>query len=926
MNISNRTARAFGALAAFSLLSVAPGALTYAQQADEADDEAIEEIITTGSRIRRNDFSSMSPLTVVGGQAILEQGVSNLGEALRDQPSIGSGGFNQTSILSGGGATSVDLRNLGPDRVLILINGRRVASFADALQNQAADLSFVPTAMVDRVEILRDGASAVYGSDAITGVVNVILKKDFEGIDVSLNTGASGDGDGESYGLALTMGASNDRGNFVFGAEYRRQDAVKQVDRGWAFPAISSLNTGGAVNGSFFSTGGFFETASGSDFYCTQPLAFGGNEIDDVSGTTGCPSLMSRQNVSNPDQVELLRYDYGLAQDLIVPNEVVTTSVFGNYELHENATVFMEMQYSNREGTTHLDGNPGIFFVAGDNPNNPFPGEDAFQFIRPATTIGPRTQDYGSATYRIVAGLEGDLPFGEDWGYEASILYTSVNADLVTNYVWNVPRAERISDPVACAADSICSAAVNDSGALDAARPGNWTDQEIRYMRQGAQAVSKFDLVGGQAFVSGPVVELPAGPLSMAFGIETRRETGYAKPDSVTEAGESIANQTFTTRGAYETDEVFAEFDVPLVNDVTGFQDLSLNLQYRVTDYSTFGSDDAWRAGVNWQINDWVRIRSNISTAYRAPSVTDLFSGGVASFDFFTDPCEAATSGIVPTDNAWQNCELDGIDPATFTQIASQYQVTAGGNPFLTPETADTLTYGVVLTPGGVLDGLQVSLDVWDIEVANLIGRGSSDEQLDACYNGPVGLTAFECSLFQGRDAQGRPIDFQNATSNFPEDKVKTNGLDVGVNYAFEAGETSWNLSLNGTYTDENTFYSVTPSASDRGSQPDLVFNTRADLYYNDWTFSWMMRYVGDMLDTRFPRPSTNTFGYDGPGDYQKHDIRVAYDWERYRFVFGINNVTDEDPPYLFASGINTDGFLYDVFGSYWFARVNFSM
>ncbi|MCH7537753.1 MAG: TonB-dependent receptor plug domain-containing protein, partial [Proteobacteria bacterium] len=151
----------------------------------------IEEIITTGSRIKRTDFSSMSPLTVIGGQSLLEQGVSNLGEALRDQPSIGTGGFNQSSILSGGGATSVDLRNLGPDRVLILINGRRVASFADALQNQAADLSFVPTAMIDRVEILRDGASAVYGSDAITGVVNVILKKDFEGVEVSLNTGAS---------------------------------------------------------------------------------------------------------------------------------------------------------------------------------------------------------------------------------------------------------------------------------------------------------------------------------------------------------------------------------------------------------------------------------------------------------------------------------------------------------------------------------------------------------------------------------------------------------------------------------------------------------------------------------------------------------------------------------------------------------------
>ena len=924
MNISNRAARAFGALAAVSMLSIVPSGAVYAQQDDEAEDMAIEEIVTTGSRIRRDEYNSISPITVIGGQAILEQGVANLGEALRDQTAVGSGGFNQTSILSGGGATSIDLRNLGPDRVLILINGRRVASFADALQNQAADLSFVPTAMVDRVEILRDGASAVYGSDAITGVVNVILKKDFEGVELSLNTGSSGESDGDNHGVSLTMGASNDRGSFVAGAEFRTQDAVKQVDRDWAFPAISSLSSGGAQNGSFYSTGGFFEMANAPwDFFCTQPQAFGGNEIDDVSATTGCPSLAARQNVSNPDDVVLNRYDYGLAQDLIVPNDVITTSLYGNYQLSESTNVFMEMQYSNREGTTHLDGNPGAFFVPGTNPNNPFPGEDAFMYVRPASTIGPRTQDYASTTYRVVAGLDGDLPFG-DWFYEASVLHTSVDADLVTNYVWNVVRAERISDPDLCAADALCSNAVNPSGALDAARPGNWTDQEIRYMRQGAQAVSKFDLTGVQAFMSGTLFEMPMGPVSAAFGVETREESGYAKPDSVTEGGESIANQTYTTEGEYETDEIFAEIDIPLINGVTAFEDLSLNLQYRYTDYDTFGSDDAYRAGLNWQVTDWLRIRGNISTAYRAPSVTDLYSGGVQSFDFFTDPCESTVSGITPTSNAWQNCVLDGVDPATFEQFSAQYPVIAGGNPDLDPETADTVTYGIVFTPGGALEGLQIALDIWDIEVDNLIGRGSSDEVLDACMSGPVGLTAPECDLYAGRNQVGIPIDFQNGTANFPDEPVKTNGGDLGINYVFDAGPANWNVAINATYTDENTFYGQTPSASDRGSQPDLQVSTRLDMFLNDWTFSWLTRHIADMNDSRFD--GDNSFGYDVVDSYTKHDLRVAYDWDQYRLLIGLNNATDEDPPYLFASGINTDGFLYDVFGRYWFARLTYSM
>ena len=921
MKISKRVTRAFGALATISVLSVAPGASIYAQQDDEVD-EILEEIVTTGSRIRRDVFSSGSPISVIDGQAILEQGVSNIGEALRDQAAIGTGGFNQSSILSGGGATSIDLRNLGQSRVLVLINGRRVASFADALQNQAADLSFVPTAMVDRVEILRDGASAVYGSDAITGVVNVILKKDFEGVEASLNTGATTEGDGENYGVSLTMGASNDRGSFVVGAEFRRQDPVKQVDRDWAFPAISSLNANGALNGSFFSTGGFFESIESDSFFCTQPLAQGGDEITDVSGTTGCVSLAPRQNVSSPDQVQFLRYDYGLAQDLIVDNEVITTSLYGNYELTENVNLFMEMQYANRQGRISLDGNPGAFAVPATNPNNPF-GEDAVMNVRPSTTIGPRTTDTESTTIRMVAGIEGELPIGSDWFYEVSTLYTSVQADLVTNSTWNLVRAERISDPALCAVDPICAAAVNPSGALDAARPGNWTDSEIQYLRQGAQANSKFDLFGGQAFISGPVFELPYGDLGAAFGIESRRETGYSKPDSITSAGESIANATFPTQGAIEVDEVFAEFDIPIVNGMTAFEDLSLNLQWRYSDYDTFGGEDVYRVGLNWQINDWVRVRGNLSTAYRAPQVTDLFSGGVESFDFFTDICEASSSGIEPGSNAYQNCLLDGLDPETFEQQSAQYPVLSGGNINLGPETADTTTYGIVFTPGGVLEGLQVALDFWDIEVENLITRPTSESVLNDCYEGPVGLTAPECSQFNGRDpVNGQPVDFVNALVN--DDLVETNGFDLSINYAFDAGNTSWNLALNGTYVDENTFFPFAGGANDRGSIPDETANTRVDMYWNDWTFSWLMRYIGEMDDPRFD--GSNTFNYDTVDAYYKHDLRVAYDWDRYRLVFGINNVTDEDPPYVFASGVNTDAFLYDVFGSLWYARLTFSM
>ena len=313
-------------LLVFSLLAWPPGAL--AEEAVEDDREEIEEIVVTGSRIKRSDFASASPITVITGQSVLESGFGNIGEALRNTAVAGTAGFNQSSVLSGGGATSVDLRNLGPDRVLILINGKRVASFADALANQAADLTFVPNAMVERVEILRDGASAVYGADAVSGVVNVILKDSFEGIEAGVSSGISGEGDAEQYSAEFAIGATGDRGSVVLGGEYRYSNNLPQTDRAWAFPAVSVLS-GTAQHGSFFSPGGVFWGANG--FYCTMPKAFGGDEVTNVF--PNCPSFAPAQAVSHPDQVQLARYDYALGQDIWGASEVYTFAGYGTYDL-----------------------------------------------------------------------------------------------------------------------------------------------------------------------------------------------------------------------------------------------------------------------------------------------------------------------------------------------------------------------------------------------------------------------------------------------------------------------------------------------------------------------------------------------------------------------------------------------------------------
>ncbi len=921
-------------LAAIATISLTAPQFAFAQDADEDEEEVVEEVVVTGSRIKRSDFTSASPITVISGQSILESGFTNLGEALRNQAVAGTAGFNQSSILSGGGSTSVDLRNLGQSRVLILINGKRVASFADALSNQAVDLSFVPTAMIDRVDILRDGASAVYGSDAITGVVNVILKERFEGVQAGATHGISGEGDGEQYAADLAIGTTSDRGSAIVGMEYRYNNNINQTDRDWAFPNVSGLGATSISQGSFFSPGGAFFGNDGS-FFCTVPKAFGGDEITNV-GAAGCPSTQG-QAPTSPDGVQLLRYDYGLGQDLITQSELYTTAGYGVYEIFDGVEAFVEAQYSKRTGQSRLDGNPGSFgtpafpngsFVPYTNPHIPAsaqaPGDNinggGFFYFRPSSTIGPRNSDFEVNTTRLTAGVRGEIlnddSFFNNWTWELSYLYTRLDATLTTNSTWNLARFIRIVDPDACAADALCAQVVNPSGALDVVRPGNWTQAEIQYMRQQATAQSKFQTTGFFGYASGPVFEMPAGEVNVAVGFETRTDEGFTKPDSITEAGESVANQVFTTEGSFDVEEFFAEIDIPLLSDAPFAQSLDLNLQWRFSDYSNFGEESVERFGINWQITDDVRVRANMSTAYRAPQITDLFGGGVVSFDFFSIPCPTGATGDLAA-----NCAAAGI-PLGTALAATQSAVLAGGNPNLEPETADTATIGIVFTPS-FLEGFQMTLDYWDIEVEDLISRPTSDSIVQDCFNGPVGLTAPECSLFTPViNAAG--LNFQNFTNQLANlNKVTTDGYDLGLQYEFDGPwDTIINSDLTATYVKENTFYPGAGGADGRGSIPRIKGLWNTQISWEEWDLVIRGRYIHGMTDPDFTA-ETNIFGYEDVSSHTEWDLRVRYNWEQYTAVLGINDVFDRDPPYVFNSGNNTDLFLYSPVGRYFFLRLS---
>jgi len=462
---------------------------------------------------------------------------------------------------------------------------------------------------------------------------------------------------------------------------------------------------------------------------------------------------------------------------------------------------------------------------------------------------------------------------------------------------------------------------VNPSGALDSLRPGNWTEAEIEYLRQNTLTRSEFETQALLGTMTGPIADLPAGELLVALGFETRKEKGFNKPDSVTEAGESVANQSFTTQGSFDVDEIFAEIDIPVLRDVPGAESMVLNLQGRAFDYSNFGSDEVWSVGLNWQIIPDVRLRGKIGTAFRAPTITDLFGGGTVSFDFFTDPCVAGAPERTPGSNVDQNCALDGV-PTTAQQLTAQYPVLAGSNPNLQPETADTYTIGFVLTPS-FLEGLSFSVDFWKIEVEDLISRPTSDSVMDDCYSGPVGLSAPECDQFGRTPGTFVPQDFVNQLANL--DEVSTQGYDWGASYAFSGpAETQWLIGWEGTYVEENTFYPEQGGADDRGSIPRIKSNLRADVDWMDWSFTWQTRYIHSMKDPRFD--GNNPFGYEKVSSHTEHDLRVGYNREQWSVLLGVNDVFDNDPPYMFASGANADLFLYDAIGRYFFLRLGVNL
>ena len=932
--------------------------------AAEEGAEQVERIEVTGSRIKRADLEGANPVQVITRADLVASGINNMGDILQEIPSV-AGAATNTAINNGGsGAIRVSLRGLGSPRTLVLLNGRRmVASGTGA--NSSVDLSTIPTAIVKRVEVLKDGASAIYGSDAIGGVVNIITRDDFEGL--KMNAGydvGTEESDGAVKTVDFTIGFSGDKGNAVVNAYYVQQEPQWSGDRSWSMfeddldTFTGELNKGGSSAPPWGRYNGIAGPGGCSSFTHGAGSGPGQSDPSDFSNATGYDCWDWGKDT----------YNYAPANYHLTPQERYGFFAQADYEINDNIRLFSELSFNRRTSDTKLAPlplAPLAFFgypapYSANNYWNQLLGPkdangnsvDIADWRRRMVETGGRDSRFRVETVRAMIGIDGE--FDNGWGYEASYIFGAndsatagaggVNFEKVALAVG--PSFLDLEGNVVCGTPDAPIAgcvSLNTFGV-----PG--TDTQVSQEMLDYITFESHDFGSNEqqiisASVFGDAFELAAGPVGFAFGVEHREEKGADYPDALIALGITSGSSRTATEGSYEVDEVFVETSIPVLTGVVGAESLDVDLAVRYSDYSTFGDTTNHKIGIKWVPFDGLLVRGTSSTAFRAPSTSDLFAGNSDNSPLVSDPCAT---------NPTSFCIADGVPAGGFVPIGDQLSSTEGGDPTVEPEEANIFTAGLVYSPDFV-DGLSLTLDYWDIEVTNAITDIGEQKILDKCAQ--LGVY---CDLITryGSDAgslYGNSSDIDNRTTNVGG--VDSSGYDFNIRYATELDMGSLSVNIDSTFYDK---YEITQADgsivindgwfqrnSGDGNFPEWKTNIDVRLSNDDWSAAWAIRYIGavnenfDNVDIADVNDVFSDFwteevyvngvleSYDVIREIDAqiiHDVRFTYFMDNISATIGLDNVFDEDPPYA-ATGFNdnTDPRTYNTSGRHIYVNFNLS-
>jgi outer membrane receptor protein involved in Fe transport len=901
------------------------------------DENIVEEIVVTGSRIRRADIDSPSPVTVITRQEIENKGITDVGYLLQRMPSMSGSPIGTTTNNGGNGSVQVDLRGLGPIRTLTLVNGKRTVD--------GGDYQTIPATMIERVEILKDGASAIYGADAVAGVVNIITRSDYEGFTVEAYTADFQDMDsGAQNSLNLIAGKSFDGGNFMFGAEYVDQEEAYQSDAPWDYFQNSwYIYPGGCENQL---TAPYDGTTSGGCY---------------IIGSSRIPEsrlAFADQGTFINEGNGLIPYDgrsYNYAPVNYIQTPYERTNIFGNinYDLTDDIELTAEVRYSSRKSSQELAPQPynsptdpsyqGVFegnAFSGISEDNYYLTQaiDAYN-LTPEGIAGPlRYEPVRDARRRMV---ETTRRFEQDVdqlqvNVVASGEFMDMNWEVYYNKGWqdststdygqffgpNLGKAMGPSADLNGDGNPECYADISDPSSLISGcvpmnffgGPGALTPEMIAYV--GVVLVDTFEGEQDQwGFnVSGNGWELPGGPMGWAAGYEYRKEQATFIPDSGKQKDEVTGNTGAGTEGSYKTDSIYGELLLPIFDN--GIQSLDFTAGMRYDDFDTFGSESTYQVGVELYLMEDLKFRATDGEVFRAPSIGEAFAGQVDSFPTYKDPCIPAAGSPLPP-----GCAQVGL------QLDSQLLARVGGNPDLEPEFGDTFTAGIVWTPEFELGSLSVTVDYWETELENMISSLGVNYILDDCYNA---LNSGSCGLITRRSDYSiaqvldGPLNVALETAG---------GIDTEVRFIFDTDIGQFDTALIWSHMTERDREAF-PGDS---TEDNVGRYTGSDAFAEDklnYSIDWMrgnfrVAYLGEYI-SELKSDDAFGVGYTQKVDSQLyHDLTFKYTHpdSGVSISTGINNVTDEEPPYIdLGFNAKTDPSTYRLFGRGYFVRLSWSM
>jgi iron complex outermembrane receptor protein len=891
------------------------------------------DIVVTGSRIRRDPLAQDQPVTFVDREDIDRTGLTSVADVLQRLPSSGgalNSRFNNSGNFGnppdgggvGAGAAEVDLRYLGSKRVLVLVDGLRYVGGASASGVPGStDLNSIPEAMIDRVEVLQDGASAIYGSDAISGVVNIITRKQQNGLRLSGQLGVYGQGDGatQNYQASWGMGSDESGTHLVVGANYIRQDPISSSARSISlFPtpgttACDSSCSSGTPNGRFI--------VLGQDLTLRAPVIGRTPTVADFRPFAGAPDRFNFAPF-NFIQTPLERYGafVNFTQEL-GPNLQLALKAVWNRRNSKNQAAPLPLFVGPDAGNGNL---LDTISISATNPFNPFGvtlNTTNYAFIgRRFVENGPRRYNQRVDTWYGSGTLSGSFQIGgDDWYWDVNGLVGRNKAQQTVLGNVNASNLARALGPVAaCTAPCVPFNIFGGAGSI--------TPAMIDYVAFTQRDRSRNELWDVTANLSGSLFELPGGPLGIAIGVEHRDQRGRFDPDPTVAAGLGSDIPALPTSGSYNVDEAYAELRLPLLKDTPFFHRLEVTGAVRFSDYSTSGSTTTLKAGVDWAPVEDLLFRGSWAEGFRAPTIGELF-GTPSRFDQeIVDPCSDFThSGASATVRA--NCIAQGV-PAngSYVQANPQLPVITGGNRDLAAESSKSWGVGAVWRPS-FLPRFSVEANYFNIKVDGAIQAIDANVLLGRCATSGDALS---CAAVT-RTASGAVAQIRGLLQNIAG--IKTDGIDVTLN--FRSGDSdAGRFGLFWT----NTFlfnYQVTVPATggtttikregtEQGS-PDQAFPK----YKSTAVLDWSLREFGASLTGRY------IAGVDEANGNRLHhrlytDVQLRWDGDSlggFGFALGVNNLFNRPPPACFTCGLNNmDPTTYDVPGRFFYARATYKM